>query len=87
MDRAYYLATANDTVALGRNTHLGYINVSTAAASAVVTIYEGASTSDPVRGIIDASSLGRYEYDCAFGAGLFIKLTGGNAKVTVTAGG
>jgi len=80
------LATANDTFALGKEAHLDKINVSTAAASAVVTVYNGSSTSDPVVDTIDASSKSTSHYaGCRFPNGLFVKLTGGNAKVSVIA--
>jgi hypothetical protein len=83
------LATANDTFALGdakSEAHLLRINVSTAAASAVVTVYHGTSTSGTVMDTIDASSKGTSHYDHArFPNGLFVKLTGGNAKCSVIA--
>lgn len=81
-----YLATANDTATFGAGALLYSVVVSTAAASAVVTIYNGSSTAGQVLGTIDASALGNYQYwDMRFPAGLFVKLTGGNAKVTVVA--
>lgn len=82
-----YLATANDTCSWPAQAHLYNIIVGTAAASAVVTVYNGTSTSDPVYATIDASSKGEAEfYGGRFPAGLFVKLTAGNAKVSVVAG-
>lgn len=81
-----YLATANDTYSLGANARLISINVGTAAASAVVTVYNGTSTSDPVVDTIDASAVKDLDFHSVrLSGGLFVKLTGGNAKVTVIA--
>jgi hypothetical protein len=86
-----YLATANDTYTAGgagNPADLLAIVVGTAAASAVVTVYNGSSTSGAVMATIDASAINFFEFGddgmhCP--AGLFVKLTGGNAKVTVVA--
>jgi hypothetical protein len=84
------LATANDVVDVGStqsDVQLFAINVSTAAASAVVTVYEGDSTSGTVKDTIDAASKGTtHYYGALFRNGLFVKLTGGNAKVSVVYG-
>lgn len=82
-----YLATANDTAAWPAHAQLYSIVVGTLAASAVVTIYDGTSTSGTVLGIIDAAAAKDvYFFGARFPSGLFVKLTGGNAKVTVVAG-
>lgn len=85
-----YLATANDFFTLGAagaGAYLYSINVDTAAASAVVTVYRGTSTSGTVVATLDASSKSTsHFYGSFFGSGLFVKLTGGNAKVSVVAG-
>lgn len=82
-----YLATANDVVDVGSTgavVKLHKINVSTAAASAVVTVYAGDSTSGTVFDTIDAASKSTSHYAGAeFRDGLFVKLTAGNAKVSV----
>lgn len=84
-----YLATANDTFtagAAGNPAALLAIVVGTAAASAVVTVYNGSSTSDPVVATIDASAINFFEFGdegIQLPKGCFVKLTGGNAKVTV----
>lgn len=84
-----YLAVANDLYQFGgpgSGARLWAVNVSTSAASAVVTIYHGTSASAPVVATIDASAKGSYVYLGAYyGNGLFVKLTGGNALVTVIA--
>lgn len=81
-----YLQTANDTFALGAHARLWAIVVGTAAASAVVTVYNGTSTSDPVMATIDAAAAKDvYFLGVRCPAGLFVKLTAGNAKVTVVA--
>lgn len=85
-----YLATANDTFTLGgpgAGANLYSINVDTAAASAVVTVYRGTSTGGVVVATIDAASKSTsHFYGAFFGTGLFVKLTAGNAKVSVVAG-
>lgn len=85
-----YLASANDTFAAGgakSEAKLYKINVSTGTASAVVTVYQGTSTSGTVVDTIDASSKSTSHYDGArFPDGLFVKLTAGAAKVSVIAG-
>jgi len=89
-DRLYYIAaTGNLGPVGGANswTHLGYINVGTSAASAVLTVYDGQSASGTVVATIDCSALGRYEFDAVCKNGVFCVLSGGNAKVTVSAGG
>lgn len=83
-----YMATANDTVTTnGQGATLEAINVGTAAASSVVTVYNGTTTSDPVVAVIDSSAINCFQFgdDGIFlPKGLFVKLTAGNAKVTVT---
>jgi hypothetical protein len=68
-------------------TRLAHINVGTAAASAVLTVYDGQSASGSVVASIDCSAVGRYEFDAVLKNGLFCVLSGGNARVTVSAGG
>lgn len=81
-----YLATANDTASLGANARLFAINVSTAAATAVVTVYNGVDTNGTVVDTIDAASKSTsHYYGARFPAGLFVKLTTANAKVSVIA--
>ena len=83
-----HLATANDTASWGANAVLHRIVIGTKAASAVVTVYNGTSTSDPVAATIDAATaaISLNFGGARFPAGLFVKLTGGNADVTVVAG-
>lgn len=90
---AAYLATANDTYSstptgttTGTPADLLRIIVGTAAASSVVTVYNGTSTSGEVKATIDAATINFFDFGeegihCP--AGLFVKLTAGNAKVTV----
>lgn len=83
---AQYMATANDTVSWPAGARLHGITVGTAAASAVVTVYDGTSTAGQVLALIDAAAVKDLcFYGARFPAGLFVKLTAGNAKVTVTA--
>lgn len=85
-----HLATANDTFSLGNSTAGAYlyaVNVNTKAASAVVTVYNGTSTSDPVVAVIDAATAAiDHDFHCLrLPKGCFVKLTAGNADVTVIA--
>lgn len=90
MDRLFYISAAGNLGPIGgRNswTHLGTINVCTAAASAVFTVFDGQNASGTVVATIDASALGRYEFNAVCRDGVFCVLSGGGAKVTVSAGG
>lgn len=84
-----YLASINDTFALGgakSEAKLHKINVSTATATAVVTVYQGTSTSGTVVDTIDAGSKSTHHYEGArFPDGLFVKMTTAAAKVSVIA--
>jgi len=81
-----YLATANDTLAVATpNVGVYDITVGTGAASAVVTIYNGDSTSDPVAAVIDCATARHVNLGgIRLSDGLFAKLTVGNAKVTIS---
>jgi hypothetical protein len=83
------LAATNDTFALGganSEAKLHKINVSTAAATSIVTVYHGTSTSGTVVDTIDAASKGTTHYEGArFPNGLFVKMTVAAAKVSVIA--
>ena len=80
-----YMDTANQTVTTnGQGATLGSINVGTQLATAVVTVYHGTSTSDPVVATIDASVANTFNFDLYLPKGLFVKLTAANAKVTVS---
>lgn len=84
MRRIAHLATANDAFTSGAHTRLWGISVGTLAASAVVTVYDGTSTSGTVVAIIDAAAAKDINFHGArFPAGLHVVLTGGNAKVSI----
>ncbi len=81
----FYLATANDDGTAPTGSLLWDVNVTTSAASAVVTLYNGTTTSDPIIAAIDASAVKTFNFNgvrCP--KGLYVKLTAGNAKVTVS---
>jgi hypothetical protein len=84
-----HLGTANDDITLSPGTKLHGIYVGTLLASAVVTVYDGTTTSDPVLMTIDAA-LGRdyvFPGGCrGTGRSTYIKLTAANAKVTIAFG-
>jgi len=81
-----YMATAGDTASLPANARLWSIQVGTAAGSAVVTVYNNTAGSGDVRVLIDASVVGSYRfYGARFPKGMFAALSGGNAKISVTA--
>ncbi len=80
------MATANDDATFPAHTQLWTVTVGTAAASAVVTVYNGTATTDEVKAVIDASAVGQYRfYGARFPNGLYVQLTAGNAKVSVGA--
>jgi hypothetical protein len=80
------LATNGDTATFGAGALLYTVNVTKATTSAVVTVYNGTSTSGQVMATIDASVKGSYSFwDMRFPLGIFAKLTGANANVTIVA--
>lgn len=80
-----YFATANDTCTSGGDrARLHAVIIGDGAASAVVTVYNGDAATDPTVAVIDASSDREVLFHGVdLPAGLFVKLTGGNAKTTV----
>jgi hypothetical protein len=90
LDRPYHRSTTGNIGPIGGTgsfTHLGRVVVGTGVASAVLTVYDGQSASGTVVSVIDASAKGYYEFDAALKDGVFAVLSGGNADVTVLAGG
>ena len=63
---------------------LGYVNINTAKASAVLDIYDGTSTTGTKVASIDASALGYHRYMIRCENGVYAQLTGATADVTVT---
>lgn len=62
---------------------LGTVNVDTAAASAVLKIYDGTSASGTLVASIDASAKGSYTYLTRLPNGMFVDLSGGTADCTI----
>jgi len=94
-DNFMYFATANDVgtsspggATKGTPARLESVTVGTAAASAVLTIYHGIDTNGPVVATIDCSAINNFQFGVDdgiwFPAGLYAKLTVGNAKVTLS---
>lgn len=85
--KAYgHLAAINDTYALPAGAYLWQLNVNTGAASSVVTVYNGTAITDPVVAVIGAAAAGQFPFcGVRLSRGLFVKLTGGTADVTVIA--
>ena len=82
-----YLATAAETATFPAGSCLHGILVGTAAASAVVTVYHGQTTSGPVIALIDAAAAkDTHFHGLRCPDGIHVVLSGGNAKVTVIAG-
>lgn len=74
---------------VGANTSdsvLHCVNINTAAASSVLKVYSGQSTTGSLVATIDCSSTtGRsFTYDIRCPNGIYVVMTGGNADVTVT---
>ena len=84
--RLYFPAAQGDKKTAQGDAVLAYVNVNTAAASAVLTIYDGQSTTGTKVAAIDcSSSTGRqFTYMIRCPNGIYAVLTGGNADVTVT---
>lgn len=82
-----HLASINDTATFGKNAQLWGITINTGAASAVVTVYNGTATTDPVVAtVVGTAAFTANYWGARFPNGLFVKLTGGAADVTVVAG-
>jgi hypothetical protein len=78
-----YFAVANDDESVAGPVRLCGVVVGTGAASAVFTIYNGTSTSDPVVAAFDGTVENTYEFHGVILSNLYAKLTGGNALVTL----
>ena len=59
------------------------VNVNTAAASAVLTIYDGTSTTGSKVATVDASQIASKGYGISCPNGIYINMSGGNADVTI----
>lgn len=84
-----HLGTANDDFTIGAGTKLHGIYVGTALATAVVTVYDGTATTDPVLMTIDAATKSEIVFPGGArgtGRSTYIKLTTANAKVTIAYG-
>jgi hypothetical protein len=82
----FYLANTNDQgTTNGVPAELVAVNVTTGVATAVVTVYNGTSTSAAVVATIDAAVANCFQFEgIHLSAGLFVKMTTAAAKVTVT---
>jgi hypothetical protein len=81
-----HLGTANDDFTIAPDGELRGIYVGTALATAVVTVYEGTTTSGLVLMTIDAASKSEITFPTpvrATSKSIYIKLTTANAKVTI----
>lgn len=67
----------------GGDAQLWTVNVNTAAAGAVLTIYDGTSTSGAKVATIDASKNGSYCYGVVCKNGIFLDLAVGTADCTI----
>ncbi len=85
--RAFCLDTINDTLSVGASgsgAYLHRVDVGTGVATAVVTVYEGSSTSGTVIATIDAATKSNHNYGGIYlSGGMFVKLTTAAASVTV----
>lgn len=83
-----YLAAAGDakTGGAGSGAILHNIVINKAAASAVVTVYNGTSTTGTKIATIDASvaATGTLNYDVYCPNGVYLVMTGGNADITAS---
>lgn len=83
-----YLAAAGDAKVdgVGSQAILHTFTLNKAVASAVVTIYDGQSTTGSKVATIDASvaALGSLVYDIRCANGVYAVMTGGNADITIS---
>lgn len=83
-----YIAAAGDvkTAGAGGGAILHNVVVNKAAASAVLTIYDGTSTTGTKVATIDASvaATGTLNYDILCPKGVYAVMTGGNADMTLS---
>lgn len=81
-----YLVAQNDTATWGDDARLFHVVVGKGTASAIVTVYNGAATTDPVIAVIDGNVPMTHNFGglrCS--KGLFVKLTAAGGNVTVVA--
>lgn len=84
--QAIRLAGASDGKVVGSHPILGFVNIGSTTASAVLEIYDGTSTTGTKVARIDASSANAraFQYQIRCEAGVYAVLTGGgDATVTV----
>lgn len=74
-------AAANYGPAGGKGSfaRLGNVEVTTSAAAAVITIYDGQDATGTVVAVIDASVKGHYAFDCLLKNGIFAVVSGSSA--------
>ena len=77
-----YFTTANQTATVTGPARLEKIVVGTGASSAVVTVYNNTTTSDPVT-IVNAAAAISHDYGGVQLSNMHIVISGGNANVTV----
>lgn len=80
----FYLDAQNETATSEGFTRLNRVVVGTGAASAVLTVYDGTSTSDPVVAAVNAAAIDNADFGGLGLSNMHVALTGGNAKVTIT---
>jgi hypothetical protein len=81
---ADYLSSTSDSYTSTTGVKLDSIIVGTKASSAVVTVYDGSATTADSYCVIDAATNnGSYPFNRYFPNGLYVGMSGGNAKVTV----
>jgi hypothetical protein len=81
-----HLGTANDDLTIAPEGELRGIYIGTLLATAVVTVYEGTTTSGRVLMTIDAGARDQFVFNPpvrATSKSIYIKLTTANAKVTI----
>jgi hypothetical protein len=83
LSKHFHFTTANDEAGADGPATLCGINVNAGAASAVVTVYNNTSAAAPTVAVIDASVEGSYDFHYLRLSNLWVKLTAGNADVTV----
>jgi hypothetical protein len=78
------VVSADGVSATGNGNTLAVVNVNSAAAGAVLTLYDGVDNTGSVVAVIDCSALSSKVYLCHFKTAIYYVLAGGNADITIS---
>jgi len=78
-----HLAAVATTVVLTGEGVLGTVNVTTAVATSVISVYDGLTTGSTLIAVIDGGTVGSYTFDVLCSTGITVAMTTAAADVTV----